>query len=82
MKQAAARSRKGVVGKSGKKTPKVPKPTEKIPVIRKNRRRTMGLIIYYITEKFAYLKIAIKTPAAIAEPMTPATFGAMAWKRR
>lgn len=51
MKQAAARSRKGVVGKSGKKTPKVPKPTEKIPVIRKNRRRTLGLIIYYITVK-------------------------------
>ncbi len=45
MKQAAARSRKGVVGNSGKKTPKVPKPMESMPVSSKNNRRISGLII-------------------------------------
>jgi len=33
MKQAAARMRKGVVGRRGRKIPAVPRPTEMIPIV-------------------------------------------------
>jgi hypothetical protein len=33
MKQAAARRRKGVVGRRGRKIPAVPRPTEMIPIV-------------------------------------------------
>jgi hypothetical protein len=45
MKQAAASRRKGVVGKTGKKTPAVARPTERKPADISNHLRSEGLFI-------------------------------------